>query len=166
MDFLNSKDFYYKTAIVTIIVIFSELVLGSYVKSIGAGLSCPDWPLCYGEVIPINHFNRYVWSEYLHRVTASVVSILIVVLAYLTFIHRNEMTNQGFQIGQRRLKLMVLILCLLAIQVILGGLTVIYQVNPDIVTSHLAVGTLIFGSTIFLFTKIDPQVGKNSLESL
>ena len=165
MDFLDSKDFYYKMALVTLVVVFLELVLGSYVKSIGAGLSCPDWPLCYGQIIPLNsadfqHYSfRDVWAEYLHRVTASVVSILLVFLAFLTFKHRDELTEHKHQIGMKRFQIMALILVLLVLQVIMGGLTVILDTNPEIVTTHLAIAALIFGLTVFLTTKIAPQEG-------
>ena len=165
MEFLNSKDFYYKIALLTLIVVFVEIVLGSYVKSIEAGLSCPDWPLCYGQVIPLKTSNPYgytvkqIWSEYIHRVTASIVSILLVFLAYLTYLHRDELSSTKLNIGQQRFKIMIIIVLLLILQIIFGGLTVILDTNPEIVSTHLAIATLIFGATIFLITKINSQEG-------
>ena len=163
MDFLDSKDFYYKIALVTLIVVFIEIVLGSYVKSIDAGLSCPDWPLCYGQIIPLNTTNphgytvKQIWSEYIHRVNASVVSLLLVFTAYLTFRHRNEVINNGNKVfvGQKRLRIMIVIILLLGLQIIFGGLTVLLDTNPEIVSTHLAIATLIFGFTILLITKIN-----------
>ena len=35
-----------------IIVIFAQISLGSAVRLTGSGLSCPDWPLCYGLWFP------------------------------------------------------------------------------------------------------------------
>jgi cytochrome c oxidase assembly protein subunit 15 len=37
------------------------LVFGASVRVHGAGLACPDWPLCFGEVIPTLNFE-VVWS--------------------------------------------------------------------------------------------------------
>ncbi len=165
MDFLNSKDFYYKIALITVIIVFIEIVLGSYVEGIDAGMSCPQWPLCYGQLIPLNssHFYSYtatqVWSEYVHRIVASLVSILLVFEAYLTYIHKNEITANQVPIGKNRFNIMIIILILLVLQVILGALTVLSNTDPLIVSSHLAVGTLIFGGTIYLYTKISPQKG-------
>ncbi len=167
MDFLDSKNFYYKITIVTLFVIFMEMVLGSLTASLDAGLSCPNWPLCYGQVVPLNTTNPYgysalqIWSEYIHRVTATLVSIFLVLTAYLTYKNRDEimagLSGNKVMIGQSRFNIMLVVLVLLFVQIILGALTVIYQTNAIIVTTHLATATLIFGLTVFMATKIKPQ---------
>ena len=170
MSVLDSKKFYYQIAILTTVVVFIEIVLGSYVKSTGAGLSCPDWPLCYNQLIPINYSSEFrytqVLSEYIHRLTATLVSFLLILMAYLTFKNKNEQGIEGFPIGQRRFRLMILILFLLAIQVILGGLTVLMDLHPDIVSFHLGNAVLIFGASVFLLANIYPHanLGKTSNE--
>ena len=32
--------------------IFLQIILGAWVRLTGSGMSCPDWPLCYGFVFP------------------------------------------------------------------------------------------------------------------
>ena len=44
------------------------IVLGALVRAHGAGLACPDWPLCFGELVP--RFDLKVAFEWGHRVTA------------------------------------------------------------------------------------------------
>ena len=98
-----------------------------------------------------------MWSEYIHRVTATLVSFFLLMLSYLTYKHKDEGTKENVPIGKTRLNIAIILLLLLVLQVILGGLTVIMKTNAIIVTSHLTVATLIFGTTIFLTTKINQQ---------
>src|SRR3954469_22329765 len=58
------------------------MALGAGVRAMQAGLSCPDWPLCFGKVIPDFHVG--VYFEFIHRSYAGLVSILFVgCLVYL-----------------------------------------------------------------------------------
>src|SRR5215510_11603455 len=49
------------------------MVVGALVRAHGAGLSCPDWPLCFGRVLPV--FDMRVALEWGHRVFAGSVSL-------------------------------------------------------------------------------------------
>ena len=59
------------TALVTTTYVL--LVFGASVRVHGAGLACPDWPLCFGEVIPTLNFE--VGLEWGHRVLAGLISL-------------------------------------------------------------------------------------------
>ncbi len=61
---------------------YGLIVLGALVRAHGAGLSCPDWPLCFGEVIPQLDFK--VAFEFGHRVVAGSVAILFAGLSFAT----------------------------------------------------------------------------------
>ncbi len=54
------------------------LVLGSWTRINGAGLTCPDWPLCRGHLIP-SMSDGTLW-EWTHRLLASALSLSIVAL--------------------------------------------------------------------------------------
>src|SRR5262245_64043367 len=49
------------------------IVVGALVRAHGAGLSCPDWPLCFGQLVP--SFDLRIAFEYGHRVFAGTVTI-------------------------------------------------------------------------------------------
>src|SRR5262249_28545075 len=55
-------------AIATVIVAFCTIVLGSWTRINGAGLTCPDWPLCHGRLFPaLGDGTLFEWA---HRLLA------------------------------------------------------------------------------------------------
>src|SRR5205814_9863137 len=92
------------------------VVLGGIVRVNDAGLSCPDWPLCYGKVYSPN--DAHTFLEQFHRyVAGSVVSISIIALTVLILLWaRHE---------KRLLIPAILAPIFLAVQIVLGGLTVL-----------------------------------------
>ena len=114
--------------------------LGGFVRGTGAGLSCPDWPLCYGRAVP-KDFGNGVAQEVIHRYVASAVSVLTVVFLVLLW-RRRAAFPALWKAG----------LCaagILIVQVVFGGLTVLMRLNPFIVTGHLALGTLFLQTFAF-----------------
>lgn len=113
---------------------FFLLVLGGYVRATGAGLSCPDWPLCFDRAVP-DFSIAGVPQEVGHRYLAFFVSLCIVLVAVATFRRRAIAPGRW---GVARWMIPVLIA-----QVILGGLTVLMLLKPLIVTLHLVFGTIL-----------------------
>ena len=110
------------------------IALGSYVRATGAGLSCPDWPLCLGRAIP--EFTYGVTQEVIHRYLAGGAIVLTFLILKDGFQVRRE--NPGLFTFSAVLMLLVLV------QAVFGGLTVALKLNPFIVTTHLALGTIFF----------------------
>jgi heme a synthase len=124
----------------TSLAIFILIVIGSVVRTTGSGLACPDWPLCQGHLIPPFQFN--VLIEWLHRTVALVVSLLLLSTAAWVLFHRELRARLGGLAG--------LAVGLLAVQVLLGALTVWKLLQPSVVSSHLAVALLLFVTVLAL----------------
>jgi len=116
-----------------------QLVLGALVRAHGAGLACPDWPLCFGTLVPQLDFR--VAFEYGHRVTGGIVSLLFLGLSAtcLAYPKTRVLTARWSAAGG----------FLLALQVVLGGLTVLQLLAAWTVTAHLVMGNL-FAATLLV----------------
>jgi len=116
------------------------VVFGASVRVHGAGLACPDWPLCFGEVVPTLNFQ--VGLEWGHRVLAGGISLGFAVLGGLVFWARRELPR--FVPVLWGVAAVVLI-----VQIVLGGLTVLELLAEWTVTSHLLAGNT-FTVALFL----------------
>ncbi len=149
-NIFQSKENYIKSTKYYPIAILILMLFGGYVKAIGAGLACPDWPFCHYQIIPFHYGDEpFIWvlMEYVHRLIALSVTILLIIIVYQAYYHRKEMKRED-PIGMNRLFLSLIILTLLSVQISLGGLTIFSSLNEFIVTSHLAIATIIFGLAI------------------
>ena len=112
------------------------LVFGASVRVHGAGLACPDWPLCFGQVIPPIDFQ--VGLEFGHRVLAGLISLGFAGWGALLFAPQPK--DSSFVVSRTTKSLWVFAAVLLVVQVILGGLTVWELLAEWTVTSHLLAG--------------------------
>lgn len=113
--------------------------VGALVRAHGAGLACPDWPLCFGTLIPA--FDAKVAFEWGHRAIAGGVSMGLLALTIAS--------RKVVGIRPR----LLLLWALLGIQVVLGGLTVLLLLQPWTVTAHLLLGNSFCAA--LLWTAVD-----------
>lgn len=138
----NSHRVYEQFSLFTAIGVYVLILLGGYVKAIHAGLACPDWPLCHGQIFPVDQIdNPGVWAEYIHRLVAAVMAICMVILFFMA----RKLSAEVNELKNVTLGFVILVI----IQSVMGGLTVLYTLHPLIVTGHLGLGTLTFMVTIY-----------------
>ncbi len=113
---------------------YGLIVLGSTVRATDSGLSCPDWPLCYGAAVPT--FDMNIFLEWFHRLCA--LGLGVVMIAAIVKLAKNKAMRQA--LGKQIAAASVLLL----IQIVLGGLTVLHLLNPKIVNAHLSNAMLFF----------------------
>ncbi len=114
------------------------IVVGAYVRIREAGLACPDWPLCHGELLPT--FSVPIFWEWLHRL-----------LALVTFLYVVRFVC-GMWCSRQRLQLAIMLL-IFVWQAVLGALTVTKLLNPTIVNLHFLNALLLL--SFFIWFKIN-----------
>jgi len=144
--------FVWKIAIAT----FLLMAVGSATRVMNAGLACPDWPLCYGQLVPSAQMNLQVFLEWFHRLDAALIGFSSIALVALAWWYRQQLPKW--------LPLASLFsLFLIVFQGVLGGLTVTQLLRFDIVTAHLGTAFLFLGSLIIIGCALTPnQVNKYS----
>jgi heme a synthase len=135
------------------------MALGSATRVMNAGLSCPDWPLCYGQFIPSQQMSIQVFLEWFHRLVASSLGALTLGLTSLALVWRRQLPKWmpwGASIS----------LLLILVQGLLGGLTVTQLLRFDVVTAHLGTGLLFFATLLSMGLLLTPYKGLGSVGKL
>ncbi len=137
-----------RTAFVAAVLALAVIVLGAYVRLSDAGLGCPDWPGCYGQMVAPDEHQEIqraaqafpgsavdpakAWKEMAHRYLAGTLGLLILLLAALAVRNRAD--------PEQSVALPVLVVALVGFQAALGMWTVTMLLRPAVVTLHLVTG--------------------------
>ena len=135
------------------------MAIGSATRVMNAGLACPDWPLCYGELVPTKQMNFQVFLEWFHRLDAALIGISAIALVGLSWWHRRSLPKWLPWACTFALFLIVF-------QGILGGLTVTQLLRFDIVTAHLGTALLFFTTLLIIGTALTPYQGTGTVGKL
>lgn len=155
----------------TVVSTFILIVVGVTVRATGSGLGCPDWPLCHGGAVPPREQTALI--EFSHRFVASIVGFLVIGLAIMVWRNYGHVSPLKW--------VAVLTVPLVGFQGILGAITVVRELPPDIVATHLITAMVILTCEIFVFIGLGrvnaaergesrarayPKVGKLALFSI
>ena len=123
-------------ALLGLIAAIAQVTLGGIVRVTGSGDACPDWPLCHGQLIP--PLDYHTMLEYSHRLSATVVGLLVVIALYLAWRHYR---------GSRPALISTSAGTILVIAAaILGGLTVLSELTWWVRLIHLGLAELVVAS--------------------
>ncbi len=110
------------------------IVLGSTVRVTDSGTGCPGWPLCYGQIGPVDRPHALI--EQSHRYLATIVTVF----AFTTL-------WQAAKFGKKHLafKLSAASLAVVLFQIVLGAVTVFTKNAPWTVAAHLVTAMVFLG---------------------
>ncbi len=135
---------------VSVLLVLIVILMGGWTRINDAGLSCPDWPGCFGQLsVPTTELELTTaadnfpnvaveqsksWLEMIHRYLAGGLGFLILGMALIAIKHR--------KLDNYPVKLSGILLLLVVFQALLGMWTVTLKLLPIIVTAHLLGGLL------------------------
>ena len=135
---------YHRLTLVALVALGVIIVTGGAVRLTGSGLGCPDWPTC-GEGRLVAPAEYHPMVEFVNRTITGLVSIAVIV-AVLGSLWRRP----------RRRDLVVLSIGLVAGvagQVVLGGLTVLFHLKPQLVMAHFLLSMVILATAVVLHVR-------------
>lgn len=151
-----------KMTLFATILAFIVVVLGAYTRLKDAGLGCPDWPGCYGQVIAPStpdeiqsleaNWQQTVephkaWIEMIHRYAASTLGFIILCFALRALFKR--VPNQPVFHP-------LILLCMVIFQGLLGMWTVTLKLYPVVVMAHLMGGLTILATLWWYHLRFQP----------
>lgn len=132
----------------TIVLALCVIVLGAYTRLVDAGLGCPDWPGCYGQIlvpktaeeVEQKHYLEQRplephkgWAEMVHRYFAGALGLLILAITVVSWKRRRDDPAQPVWLP-------TLLLGVVIFQALLGMWTVTLLLKPVVVMGHLLGG--------------------------
>lgn len=156
-----------RLGILTIFAVYLVILAGGIVRASGAGMGCPDWPTCFGQLVPPTHesqlppnyheiyaergylntdFNPLkTWTEYANRLVGASTGLLVLLTAWASRIYLK---------GDKKIfYLSVTVLLLIGFQGWLGSAVVASNLKPLMITLHMLLALFIVALLIYAIAR-------------
>lgn len=137
---------YRRITFVALLALGVIVVSGAAVRLTGSGLGCSTWPNCEpGSLVPHEESGPHGLIEFVNRLFTGVVSVAVVLAVLgsrLRTAHRRDLTWWSW----------TLVAGVLA-QIVLGGLTVLFELSPPFVMGHYLLSAVLVGCATVLHHK-------------
>jgi heme a synthase len=160
-----------RVGLIAIIAVYFLILVGGTVRATGAGMGCPDWPLCFGQLIPPTHESQLpanwreiyadrgydtapfdatkTWIEYVNRLVGASIGLLIIGFVAVSYRFR-KIDAPVFWVA---------VLALLAVMFNgwLGSRVVASNLKPVMISLHMAGAFLVQMALIYATTRAERQ---------
>lgn len=130
-----------KWSLATTAVVVIQLIVGGVMRHTQSGLAIPTFPLAFGQVVP-DFASFGIAINFAHRLGALCVSVLLISTCISVLRHHSGLDSL------RRPAMFALVL--LAVQITLGGIVILYKMPVTPTTLHVSTGAAILGTMFYL----------------
>jgi heme a synthase len=133
------------------------VVTGGAVRLTASGLGCPTWPRCNGDAFtPHSTLSAHSAIEFGNRT----LTFVLAAIAVATFLAAHE---EARRTGRRDLRRLAVLLGLaIPAQAVIGGISVLTDLNPWVVSFHLLSSMAIVGLAVLFLRRLDvPDPGRS-----
>jgi cytochrome c oxidase assembly protein subunit 15 len=144
--FALTPEAYRRITIAAAVLLAIIIVSGGAVRLSGSGLGCSDWPTCEpGQLTPRHSSDVHAMIEFLNRLFTGLVSVAVIVCVLGSLIRtprRRDLVwlSIGLVIG-------------VFAQAVLGGLTVLFELRPELVTAHFLLSLALLANALVLIRR-------------
>lgn len=142
---------YRRVASVALTLLYAIVVTGATVRLTGSGLGCPDWPSCHGGR-PVPALESHQLVEFVNRMVA--FPTLVAALWSWLAARRLRPVRRDLRIASG------LAIAGVLAQIVLGGITVRFDLHPLLVSSHFALSMLILAAATFAWRAAAHPAGR------
>jgi len=150
----------------TIFAVYFVILVGGIVRASGSGMGCPDWPTCFGQLIPPtseaqlppNYHEIYAvgyentdfnviktWTEYLNRLTGVIIGFLIFLTLWAS--------RAYLKTDKAVFYLSLTVFLLVGFQGWLGSVVVKTHLHPLMITAHMLLALFIVALLIYAIAR-------------
>jgi len=150
----------------TIFAVYFVILVGGIVRASGSGMGCPDWPTCFGQLIPptseaqlpSNYHEIYAvgyentdfnviktWTEYLNRLTGVTIGFLIFLTLWAS--------RAYLKTDKAVFYLSLTVFLLVGFQGWLGSVVVKTHLHPLMITAHMLLALFIVALLIYAIAR-------------
>ena len=141
----------------TLVANIGIVVTGGAVRLTGSGLGCPTWPRCHGDSFtPRQTMSAHSAIEFGNRT----ITFVLAAIAIATFVAADA---EARRTGRRDLRILSIVLGLaIPAQAVIGGISVLTELNPWVVSFHLLCSMAIIGVAVLFLRRLDaPDPGSS-----
>jgi cytochrome c oxidase assembly protein subunit 15 len=142
-------------AIASVLANVGLVLTGGAVRLTASGLGCPTWPSCAdGSLVPTSQASYHGWIENGNRQLTFVLGVVAVLTLIVAIRQRRE------------IRYAALALAIIPVQAVIGGISVLTELNPWVVALHFLTSMVAIALTMVLWWRVGDHVGTSTVNRI